>query len=228
MPVQLRFHTGSTGEAYVTEELWRLASLDRCPLHPSGGCGLARHGCYERKTPPGTLIARWYCPQGHRTFSLLPDHLAARFPGTLVDLQRVVSSAELAPSRAACVQALRPDPISLPSALRWLDRRVHMLRAVLAKIVTMLPEWFQGCAPTITAVGLCLASHVPSNAPSNAPACSQARAALPALMQLRPLLATHLHSLARPIGFLHRRGVTQHHHEPAQHNMGPDPPRAPA
>jgi hypothetical protein len=224
MPVQLRFHTGSTGENYVTEELWLLARLDRCPVHPSGGCGLARHGCYERKTPPGTLIARWYCPQGHRTFSLLPDHLAARFPGTLVDLQRVVSAAERAPSRAACVDALRTDPISLPSALRWLDRRVHRVRAVLTKIVTMLPEWFQGCAPTMTAVGLCLTDHVLSDAPASSPAL----AALPALVQLRPLLAPHLHSLARPIGFLHRRTVTHGLAKHRQHNMGPDPPRGPA
>ena len=78
MPVQLRFETGLTGADYVTREAWREARLSRCPLHPRGGCGFARHGTYERKTPAGTLIARWYCPQG-----LLPDHLAARFPGTL-------------------------------------------------------------------------------------------------------------------------------------------------
>ena len=30
------------------------------------------------KTPRGTRIARWYCPQSHTTFSLLPDCLAAR------------------------------------------------------------------------------------------------------------------------------------------------------
>jgi hypothetical protein len=28
-------------------------------------------------------IARWYCPEGHRTFSLLPDFLAAKLPGSL-------------------------------------------------------------------------------------------------------------------------------------------------
>ena len=84
MPVQLRFDTGLAGAEYVTRELWRRAILPRCPLHPRGGCGLARHGSYARKRPAGTRIARWYCPQGHRTFSLLPDHLAARFPGTLV------------------------------------------------------------------------------------------------------------------------------------------------
>lgn len=50
------------------------------PSSPQGGCGFARHGTYRRVTPAGTLIPRWYCPQGHCTFSLLPDHLAARRP----------------------------------------------------------------------------------------------------------------------------------------------------
>ena len=78
MPVQLRFETGLAGAEYVTRELWRRAILPRCPLHPRGGCSLARHGSYARKRPAGTRIARWYCPQGHCTFSLLPDYLAAR------------------------------------------------------------------------------------------------------------------------------------------------------
>jgi hypothetical protein len=52
-------------------------------MHPRQQCGFVRHGTYARKTPAGTLIARWYCRLGHCTFSLLPDHLAARFPDTL-------------------------------------------------------------------------------------------------------------------------------------------------
>jgi hypothetical protein len=54
IPVQLRFETGLTGAHYVTREGWREARLSRCPLHPRGGCGFARHGTYERKTPAGT------------------------------------------------------------------------------------------------------------------------------------------------------------------------------
>ena len=33
-----------------------------------------------RVTPQGLRIARWYCPEGRRTFSLLPDFVAARLP----------------------------------------------------------------------------------------------------------------------------------------------------
>ena len=67
-----------------------------------------RHG-YARKTPRGTQIARWYCPESHTTFSLLPDCLAARLPGELDTLEAVVAHAERAPSRSAAANALRRE-----------------------------------------------------------------------------------------------------------------------
>ena len=42
----------------------------------------------------GTLIARWYCRESHTTFSLLPDCLAARLPGTLDALEAAAVAAE--------------------------------------------------------------------------------------------------------------------------------------
>ena len=99
--MQLRYKSGRTGEQYVKSEGWLDARLSRCPNHPRGGCSWARHGTYPRKTPRGTRIARWYCPQSHMTFSLLPDCFAARLPGTLRDLEAVVAVAEQAPSLAA-------------------------------------------------------------------------------------------------------------------------------
>ena len=98
--MQLRYETGLTGEEYVRAQAWRAASLERCPNHPHGGCSLARHGTYPRKTPRGTRIARWYCPESHATISLLPDCLAARLPGELDTLEAVVAHAEQAPSLA--------------------------------------------------------------------------------------------------------------------------------
>ena len=92
-PVQLRFKTGLSGEQYVTAQGWRRATLARCPNHPRGGCSFARHGTYARKTPPGTRVARWYCPESRTTFSLLPDCLAARLPGTLAELEDAVATA---------------------------------------------------------------------------------------------------------------------------------------
>lgn len=130
VPVQVRYETGLTGAEYVTRQGWRLARLERCPLHPGGGCGLARHTPYLRKNPPGTYIARWHCRQGHCTFSLLPDHLAARFPGTLAEIERVVLAVEEARSVAAAADTLRPDTVMLPSAVRWGRRRVVLKRSV--------------------------------------------------------------------------------------------------
>ena len=150
--MQLRFKTGLTGADYVTREAWREARLSCCPLHPRGGCGFARHGTYERKRPAGTLIARWYCPQSHRTFSLLPDHLAARFPGTLSEIEQVVATVEQASSLEAAANTLRSDPVTLPSAVRWVRRRVRLVRALLTIVVGLLPQSLLGCVPTIAAL----------------------------------------------------------------------------
>lgn len=205
MPVQLRFETGLTGADYVTREAWREARLSHCPLHPRGGCGFARHGTYERKTPAGTLIARWYCPQGHRTFSLLPDHLAARFPGTLSEIEQVVVTVEQAKSVEAAADALRSDPITLTSAVRWVRRRLRLVRALLTIVVGLFPQWLLGCAPTIAAL--------------------RVRLACPwILVALRERANVHLQALARPLGFRHRSYVGGEHQSGLQHRMGPDPP----
>ena len=65
--LQLRYETGLTGEEYVRTEAWREARLARCPNHPHGGCSVCRHGTYERKTPPGAKVPRWYCRESHTT-----------------------------------------------------------------------------------------------------------------------------------------------------------------
>lgn len=207
MPVQLRFHTGLAGAEYVTRELWRQATLNSCPLHPRGGCGFARHGTYPRKTPAGTRITRWYCPLGHKTFSLLPDHLAARFPGTLAEIEQVVATVQAAPSLATCVETLRPDPVTLPSALRWIARRVAPVRALLPRIVSLLPELFTDTPPVITLMRQRLGVD----------------GLLPAL---RSTLSPQLHALARPLGFAHRVSLPSPRPGGGQHDMGPDPPPA--
>jgi hypothetical protein len=218
MPVQLRFNTGLAGEQYVTRELWRQARLDRCPLHPRGGCGFTRHGTYERKRPAGTYVARWYCRLGHQTFSLLPDHLAARFPGTLAEIECVVAAAERASSVQACADALRLDPISLPSAMRWVRRRLAPVHALLPIVVAMVPQHLQGCAPTIEAfherlVAGSAAGSVTASAPGSA------------LVRLRDLLSVHLAALAYPLGFRHRGPGAGEHRTGLQQHKGPDPPR---
>ena len=208
MPVQLRFDTGLAGAEYVTRELWRSATLPHCPLHPREQCGFARHGTYARKTPAGTLIARWYCRLGHCTFSLLPDHLAARFPGTLMAMEHVVATVQAAPTLVSCVEQLRPDPVSLPSALRWIHRRLRLVRPLLPLVVTLLPELLAECEPTVAAM--------------------RQRLSVPwLLLALRSLLCALLQMLSRALGFAHRRADPGARPGGRQQHMGPDPPPTP-
>lgn len=204
-PVQLRFKTGLTSEEYVSRQAWREASLPHCPSHPRGSCSLARHGTYRRKSPAGTQIARWYCPESHTTFSLLPDCLAARLPGTLEELEDVVAMAERAPSLEAAANRLRLD-IELPGALRWLRRRVRLVQRCLVLVIGLLPDRLAGCAAQITAVRERLGQDT-------------------VLMLFRTQAADQLAHLPPPLGFYpagDRRGGAD---RALQQPMGPDPPQ---
>jgi len=206
--VQLRFACAHTGEEYVSQQGWLSASLPRCPLHPQGGCSFARHGTYERVSPPGTLIARWYCPEGHRTFSLLPDCLAARLTGTLAEVEALVRIAEQAPSLEAACDALRLD-IELPGALRWVGRRVRAVHGVLHVLTGLLPEHFAGCVPTLAAFG-------------------ERLGVADVLVALRGIAAAFLASLPKPLGFVPRRQPRGARSSGRQHRVGADPPGCPA
>lgn len=203
--MQLRFETGLTGVEYVTRQAWREASLARCPLHPRARCGFARHGTYTRVEPAGTRIARWYCPQGHRTFSLLPDALAAGLRGTLEQIEHVVLTVEQAPSVELAADQLRPDGIGLPSALRWVRRRLRPVRELLRTVVGMFPEPLAGCTPTIGALRERLG-------------CAQV------LFHLRSMASPHLGALITPLGFQRRPKAGRDRAGAVQHGLGPDPP----
>ncbi|BAP87470.1 putative uncharacterized protein [Burkholderiales bacterium GJ-E10] len=203
--VLLRFASGLTSEEYVTRQGWRQASLERCPLHPKGGCGLHRNGTYARVTPVGTRIARWYCPQGHCTFALLPDCLAARFPGALADIERVVAAVERSPSLAQAAALLRPDDISLPSALRWLRRRLRPARMAFQCWITLWPERLRGCLPRVEP----LRAHLGC-------AC--------VLVHGRALAAEYLHELPRFVGFAPPAARAGGRKRLDQQHMGADPP----
>jgi hypothetical protein len=205
--VQLRYETGHTSEEYVNRQAWREASLPRCPHHPRGGCSFARHGTYRRKSPAGTKIARWYCPESHTTFSLLPDCLAARLPGTLNELEAVVVAVEQAPSLEAAADRLRLD-IELPGALRWLRRRVARVHQCLLLVLGLLPDRLAGCTATVTAVRAGLNQDA-------------------VLILLRALVGEQLAHLPPPLGFylpIRRRGDPV---RARQQRRGPDPPPAP-
>jgi hypothetical protein len=155
--------------------------------------------------PPGTRIARWYCRQGHSTFSLLPDHLAARFPGTLAQIEEVVAVVENAPSLELAANTLRPDDVSLATALRWIRRRLRPVRINLIAVVSLLPDLFLGTAPSIHAFRLLLGAES-------------------ALVALRAISAPHLAALSRPLGLRPPQGTAGGRKRLLQQRKGPDPP----
>jgi hypothetical protein len=203
--VQLRFATGLTSEEYVKQEGWHFATLEQCPLHPRGGCGFARHTAYVRAEPAGALIARYYCPQGHTTFSLLPDCLAARLSSSLADIEAVCTAAATGGrSQEAIAEELRPD-IQRQGAVRWVRRRVRAVTGALVAIIGLRPDVFAGRQPTVEDFRKVLGvEHV--------------------LVALREWVAPHLAALAPPLGFGPRaaRGTPAVH--PHQQKAGADPP----
>lgn len=204
-PVQLRFKTDLTSEEYVKRQAWRDATLTRCPLHPNGACSFARHGTYQRVDPRGAHIPRWYCPEGHCTFSLLADCFASRLPGTLADLEQVVAEVEKAKSLEVAANHVRPDDIALPGAICWTRRRAKHVHNTLTILLDLVPEQFPGYQPTVTSFRHRL--HVDC-----------------VLYQLRGIADAHLATLPPPLGFAPSPLNNAGRRKRVQHNMGPDPP----
>jgi hypothetical protein len=209
MPVQLRFATSLTSEQYVSEQAWRRASLNRCPLHPEGGCGFKRHGSYGRSEPPGARVARWYCRARRTTFSLLPDCLAAKLPGSLAELEQVLVALAQAPSVEAAADQLRPD-IEWPGRLRWVRRRRRLLHTTLVALIALVPEVFGQCEPTLSSMASSLGTETGA-----------------VLVALRAVAQQQLQQLPPPLGF----GARSAQREQAgcwgrQHDSGPRAPPA--
>lgn len=204
-PVQLVHQTGLTGEAYVSKQAWKQASLLVCPLHEEGGCGFTRHGTYGRVKPAGMRVARWYCHAGKTTISLLPDFMAARLPGTLAKVEETVVTVEKSPGQEQAAEAMRGD-IELQGALRWMRRRLVPIRAALQALIGLMPELFACCNATIGDFRRAL------NNPSD-----------PVLVCLREVAVIHLPMLPAPLGLGPRMSTPLRRGH--QHGSGTDPPR---
>ena len=70
-------------------------------------------------------------------------------PGTLDEIERVVDTVDQAKSLEAAADLLRPDCVSLISAVRWTRRRVTLVRTVFTLLAGMFPGIFQGSALTV-------------------------------------------------------------------------------
>ncbi len=156
--------------------------------------------------PPGTLIARWCCPESRCTFSLLPDCFAARLEGSLAEVEATVRAVEQATGTEAAADQLRLD-IDLPGAVRWTRRRLKPVRAMLTVLLGLLPGLLAGCQATPGSFGQRLGTDQ-------------------VLLALREIAAEHLPLLPPPLGF---KPPLRSGGEPAralQQRAGPDPPAA--
>ena len=203
--MQLRYKTGLTSEEYVSQQAWRNARLERCPLHPAGGCGFAKHGTYPRVEPPGALVPRWYCPDGKQTFSLLADCFASHLSGSLRGIEDVVNEVEELGAVEVTAHVVRGCDVLLPGAIRWVRRRLTHVRTTLVILIGLMPEVFADCEATLASFRQAL----------------KVTFVLPAL---REVAADHLASLPPPVGLGPRR---QHRGrcKKLQQEMGPDPPK---
>ena len=201
--MQMRYATDLSADEYVRQRAWEKARLDNCPLHSKGGCRFAGHGTYPRQTPKGTKIARWYCPDGHSTFSLLPDCLSSRLPGSLIDVETAIEEVENAPSQEAAVCELRID-VGLTGVLRWIRRRLFLIRTTLALLTKIFPV-LQDCRPSISSFRATLGVEY----------------VLPAL---RMSAGPYLYVLPPPVGFGPRPQRKKGKKPPFQHKTGTDPP----
>lgn len=148
--VQLRHESKLTSEEYVKQKGWESARLERCPVHPEGGCGIARHTPYARVEPPGMYVARSYCAKGHVTISLLPDCLASRLSSTLAKVEEVATAVEEreGSSIEAVAKRLRPE-IEVQGAVRWVRRRAVAVAVALVALKGLRPDVLTCVSPTL-------------------------------------------------------------------------------
>ena len=141
--VQLTHETDHSVADYVSMKAWRDAKLERYPVHPGGGCRIARHGTYGRKTPSGLRVVRYYCPDARLTLSLLPQFVAAGMAGTLQSVED-------------CAAAFEVEAVGSGNMLTWVYRNVSggagRTFPVCAGFLRILPT---GAHPRCDASGGC-------------------------------------------------------------------------
>lgn len=202
--MQFRFAIDLTAEEYVRKEAWKDIIISKCPIHPGRGCKVSSHGTYDRVEPVGSKIPRFFCHSETRTCSLLGDCFSSRLPGTLIDVETVVSMVEEAIARDTAQSVQRPldEKISFASLdiatvagelnveqrlfdlaidFRWLNRRVEYVRNNLTAMVALFPQRFKDCLPSLSSFRRVLEQE-------------------PVLIQLRTIAEEKLHQTPRPLG----------------------------
>jgi hypothetical protein len=162
-----------------------------------------------RKIPAVAYVARYYCPEQHTTFGLLPDFYASRVPGTLDDIERSAARAEASTSLEQAAEAVRPgdepDAVTLGAAVAWVRQRVVWVRALLITVAGLFPDLFAGLRPSVRAFRERLGTSR-------------------VLVTLRGICGPHLYALPRPLGLNPRPRRVLASGEERQQSIGPDPP----
>lgn len=203
--VQVRLRTELTAEQYISGEQWCNAKFWPSELQP--GRGFRRHGTYSRRKPTGLHIARWYNRQKHVTVSLIPDFAAARVSSSLAEIENVVDEVERTRADMSLehiAASLRPELV-LPSAVRWLRRRVRWVDVALRTLKSLAADKLTDCTLSLAAFRLRLNVGC-------------------VLVQAREITAKNLGRFPAPVGFAHLPNRGNRHRDRAQHKAGADPP----
>jgi hypothetical protein len=162
-----------------------------------------------RKVPAVAYVTRYWCPEQHTTFGLLPDFYASRMPGTLDMIEEVAAKAETASSMEKAADEMRPadapDAVTLGAALVWLRLRVLIARAILTTAKGLLPERFGDLPPRVSAFRRRLGT-------------------MRVLVALRGICERYLHTLAPPLGLVPRPEQVLERRRSHAQPPGPDPP----
>jgi len=138
------------------------------------------------------------------SFSLLPDCLASRLSGPLIEVEDVLTKVKNSPSQEAAADYIRID-ILLPGALRWIRRRIFLVKVSLSMLIELLPGLFSDCRPSILSFQSVLNVDY-------------------ALPELRAVASSYLPILPPPLGFSPRPQTKKFKKNHFQHKTGTDPP----
>jgi hypothetical protein len=134
-------------------------------------------------------------------------------PGTLPALEDAVAQAEAAPSGEAAANALQPAEaeaaVTLPTALRWVRRRVAIVRATLTTVRGLFRTLLAPCQLTVRSFRAALGTAS-------------------VLVALRGICARYLHTLPAPLGLRPPPAGARRRGWAYQQRMGKDPPEPPA
>ncbi len=125
-------------------------------------------------------------------------------PGTLIQVENAINKVEDSPSQEAAVQSMRID-IELAGVLRWIRRRLFLVRCALTLLIELLPSLPAECSANIASFRSALGVKY-------------------VLPELRIRASCYLHMLPPPLGFGPRRAAKKIKKTRFQHQTGTDPP----